>query len=313
MDKIAYYPGCALKERSSHLDSSARAATKKLGFELDELESWTCCGTVPPVSKERVMNYIPSSRILKNVKDSGEDILITICDFCYNTLKRTNFAIREDEITAKRINSYLADDEPSRVYIEDSTDDWEDYTGDVKVLHLMEYLRDNVGYDKIREKVTNPFDGIKIAPYYGCVMLRPHKEIELDSPENPKIIEGFIESIGGEAVKYPYRTDCCGSYLSVSSPDTSTELCKKILSSAKDRGAQAVVVSCPLCFYNLDSRQSAIIEKYPDFTPIPVFYFTQLLDLALGGKQEEQGFEKHHINVGAVLSGIGQNQIGEIT
>jgi len=306
MAKIAYYPGCALKERSSHLDRSARDASEELGFQLDELETWTCCGAVPPVSAERVMNLIAPSRILKGVRDSGRDRLITICDFCYNTLKRTNFAIKSDDITRKRVNAFLADDVPERDYIEKSNDEWRDYNGDVKVLHLMEYLRDEIGYDEIAGRLKRSLKGLKIAPYYGCVMLRPENELQLDKPENPTIIEDFIRALEAEPVKYPYRTECCGSYLSVSSPDTSTRLCYRILTSAQQRGADAMVISCPLCFYNLDSRQKAILESYPDFKPIPVFYFTQLLSVAMGVDRDRQGFEKHFVDVTPALEKVGE-------
>lgn len=305
MAKVAYYPGCALKDRSSHLDRSARDSAVRLGFELDELETWTCCGAVPPVSEERVMNLVAPSRILKDVRDSRRDVLVTICDFCYNTLKRTNFSIRSDEITRKRINAYLADDEPERDYIEKEDASWVDYNGEVRVVHLMEYLRDTIGYDRMADSLETSLTGLKIAPYYGCVMLRPQDEIQLDDPENPSIIEDFVKALGAEPVSYPYRTECCGSYLSVSSPDASTRLCHRILTSAMQHGADAMVMSCPLCFYNLDSRQKAISEAYPDFKPIPVFYFTQLLSVALGVPRENQGFERHYVDVSPVLERIG--------
>ncbi len=304
MVKVAYYPGCALKDRSSHLDASARDAAERLGFQLDELESWTCCGAVPPVSRERVMNLVASSRILKNTRDSGRDLLVTICDFCYNTLKRTNHRIRKDEITRRRINTYLAQEKPERDYIEETASPWTDYAGEVRVMHLMEYLRDVTGYDEMRKRLSRPLEGLKLAPYYGCVMLRPENEIGLDDPEDPSIIEGFIEALGARVVNYPYRTECCGSYLSVSDPDVSTRLSYKILSSAAGKGADAVILSCPLCFHNLDSRQEAISRVFPGFKPIPVFYFTQLLSLAMGGDRDRQGFSRHHVDVSGVVDSI---------
>ncbi|MEN8209193.1 MAG: CoB--CoM heterodisulfide reductase iron-sulfur subunit B family protein [Candidatus Fermentibacteria bacterium] len=313
MAKVAYYPGCALKERSSHLDRSARDATAKLGFELDELEAWTCCGAVPPVSKERIMNLIAPSRILKDVRDSDRKMLVTICDFCYNTLKRTNYSIRTDEIIRKRVNDFLADNAPVRIYLEEDKTPWLEYEGEVKVLHLMEYLRDELGYAKITEKLKRSLKGLKIAPYYGCVMLRPQNEIQLDDPENPTIMEDFVRALEAEPVKYPYRNECCGSYLSVSNPDASTRLCHRILSSAIKNEADAIVVSCPLCFYNLDSRQKAVLDAYPDFKTVPVFYFTQLLSLALGNDVNRQGFEKHYIDVSPALEKIGNSGEGDKT
>jgi heterodisulfide reductase subunit B len=297
MERVAYYPGCALKERSSHLDSSARAALEKLDIKLDEIENWTCCGAVPPPSEERIMNLVAPVRILRNLRDSGEDIVVTICDFCYNVLKRANHTIRTDEIKRTRINKFLNDDEPEREYIESREYDKPEYCGEVRVFHLFEYLRDIVGFETISEKVLFPLEGLKIAPYYGCVMLRPESEIGLDKPENPSIMEEFIKALSAEPVKYPYRTECCGSYLSVSAPVSSMRLCHRILTSAQDRGADAILVSCPLCFYNLESKQKDIIKEFTGFKGIPVIYFTQLLAIAMGIEEKVLEFNKHCIDV----------------
>jgi heterodisulfide reductase subunit B len=312
MQRIAYYPGCALKERSSHLDVSARIAMEKLGIELDEIDQWTCCGAVPPASEERIMNLIAPVRILRKLRDSGETSMVTICDFCYNVLKRANYRMQNDLIKRRRVNAFLNDDDPRREYIEQVVYDKPEYAGEVKVMHLMEYLRDVIGYDSIRESLSAPLEGLRIAPYYGCIMLRPGEEIGLDSPENPSIIEGFISSIGAEPVKYPYRTECCGSYLSVSDPDASANVCRRIITSALDRGAEAMVVSCPLCFYNLETRQRAIADKWPEFTGIPVFYFTQLLALALGLPADDLGFDRHSSDVASVLLMINEKERTEV-
>lgn len=294
MDKVAYYPGCALKDRSSHLDRSARDAALSLGFELDEIEHWTCCGAVPPVSRERVMNLVAPSRILRTVQESGRDLLVTLCDFCYNTLKRTNHAILNDPVIRRRVGAFLAEDRSG-------SPGAADYEGGVRVLHFLEYLRDVVGYGTLPGRVVRPLGGLRVAPYYGCVMLRPGGEIGLDNPENPSIIDDLVTALGGEPVRYPYRTECCGSYLSVSNPEASTRLCRTILASARERGAEALVVSCPLCFHNLDSQQAALQERHPGFRPLPVLYFTQLLSLALGHAPERQGFEKHRVDVAPLL------------
>jgi heterodisulfide reductase subunit B len=308
MEKVAYYPGCALKDRSSHLDRSARDSALGLGFELEEIDPWTCCGAVPPVSRERVMNLVAPSRILRTVQESGRDVLITVCDFCYNTLKRTNFSIHDDPMIRRRVNAFLADDRSGST----GTDGGGTYDGNVRVLHLLEYIRDAVGFGNIPGRLTRPLRGLKLAAYYGCVMLRPLREIQLDNPEDPSIIDDLITAVGAEAVRYPYRTECCGSYLSVSNPDASARLCHSILSSARDHGAEALIVSCPLCFHNLDSRQKAIMEMQSGFKPLPVLYFTQLLSMALGNGPERQGFGKHAVDVTPLLERIGAGHDGEV-
>lgn len=302
MGSVAYYPGCTLKDRSLQLDQSARATAEKLGAELVEVQPWTCCGAVPPSSQERVMNLVAPVRILKRTRDAGETILVTLCDFCYNVLKRANYRMRTDAVLCTRVNAYLKEDEPLRDYEPPPSASSAEYRGEVRVLHYLEYLRDEIGYAALAERVERPLQGLRIAPYYGCVMLRPKKEIELDDPENPRIMEDFLLALSAEPVAYPYRNECCGSFLSVSSSDSSARLCHEILASAQKHGAQALMVSCPLCHYNLEARQDEIAKAFPGFEKIPVFYFTQLLGVALGVDASALGFDRHRVDCRPVLA-----------
>ena len=302
MGTVAYYPGCTLKDRSLQLDQSARATAEKLGAELVEVQPWTCCGAVPPSSQERVMNLVAPVRILKRTRDAGEAVLVTICDFCYNVLKRANYRMRTDTVLRTRVNAYLKEDEPLRDYELPPPASSDEYRGEVRVLHYFEYLRDEIGYATLAERVERPLQGLRIAPYYGCVMLRPKKEIELDDPENPRIMEDFLLALSAEPVAYPYRNECCGSFLSVSSSDSSARLCHEILASAQKHGAEALMVSCPLCHYNLEARQETIAKAFPGFEKIPVFYFTQLLGVALGVAPSALGFERHRVDCRPVLA-----------
>jgi heterodisulfide reductase subunit B len=209
--------------------------------------------------------------------------------------------MREDSVKSRRINAFLNDDQPKREHQTNSEYANSDYTGEVKVLHLLEYLRDVIGFDAISGAVCVSLEGLKLAPYYGCVLLRPEHEIGLDKPENPSIVEDFLSSLGAEPIQYPYRTECCGSYLSVSAPDSSTRLCHRIISSAQQKGADAMIASCPLCYYNLETRQRAVGEMFPGAKPTPVIYFTGLLALALGVPVGELGFDRHDVDVTPVL------------
>jgi len=303
MSRVPYYPGCALKDRSSHLETSALAAAEKLGFALEEVPEWTCCGAVPPPSEERIMNLVAPIRILRDVQEAGDDRLVTICDFCYNSLKRANYRIRNNELDRTRVNAFLAENEPKRAYLPEPGE-YTPYEGGVQVMHLMEYLRDVIGYDRIAKAVKVSLEGMNIAPYYGCVMLRPEEEMGLDDMEDPSIMEDFVRALGGTPVDYPYRTVCCGSYLSVSFPDSSTRLCHHIIESAMSHGAEAFVVSCPLCYYNLDSRQDDIAARYPGAKSIPVIYFTEMLALALGVGPETIATEKHHVDPAPFLEKV---------
>ena len=309
MNRVPYYPGCALKDRSSHLETSALASSEKLGFVLEEVPDWTCCGAVPPPSEERIMNLVAPVRILRDVQEAGDTTLVTICDFCYNALKRANYRMRNNDLDRRRVNAFLAENQPRRDYLPEPRRK-APYEGGVKVMHLMEYLRDVVGYDEIAKAIKVSLDGIRIAPYYGCVMLRPEEEIGLDDMEDPSIMEDFVSALGAEPVDYPYRTVCCGSYLSVSFPESSTRLCHNIIQSAMKHGAEAFVVSCPLCYYNLDSRQEDISARYPGAKSIPVIYFTEMLALALGVGPQTIATQKHHVDPTPFLERVAGSRTG---
>ena len=150
------------------------------------------------------------------------------------------------------------------------------YNGETNVIHYLEMLRDRVGFDKIAEKVTNPLTGKKIAAYYGCLLLRPGKVMQMDNPENPTIIEDFIKAIGAEPVVYPYRNECCGGYVTMEDKALAKKKSSKVASSAAENGADMIITACPLCLYNLN--------KNADESDIPVYYFTELLAEALGVK-----------------------------
>jgi len=266
--KIFYYPGCTVKTKAKNLEESAIAAMKALDIELVELSNWNCCGTVFGMSTDDLLHQLAPLRNLLRVKEQGGDKVTTMCSMCYNTLKRANHLIREDEEKKTLLADFMSE-EPVR------------YEGEVEVLHLLEVLRDTVGFEKIKEKVKVPLKGLKLDPYYGCMLIRP-QEIGIDNMENPTIMEDLLTALGAEVIRDPMKTECCGSYHTVNAVEVVVDRGYGILSSALKRGADAMVLSCPLCDYNMDHRQREIAGKYVDFSNIPVFYFTQLLALALG-------------------------------
>lgn len=255
----SYYPGCTLKNKAADLDRYARLSAKVLGFELEEIENWQCCGGVYPMAKDEIATKLSSVRALADAKAHGRD-LITLCSACHNVLKQVNNDMLTDEDIRTRANNYLALDYP--------------YGGETKVVHFLEVLRDEVGFDTLKEKVTNPLTGKKIGAYYGCLLLRPSDVMAMDNPENPKIMEDFIRAIGAEPVIYPQRNECCGGYLSLEDKEAVAKRREKIVSSAAEFEADCMVTACPLCMYNLKKNESSV----------PVYYFTELLAEALGVK-----------------------------
>ena len=260
--KYSYYPGCTLRTKAKDLDAYARASAKVLGFELEEIENWQCCGGVYPLGTDEIATKLSSVRALNEAKEKGQD-LVTLCSACNHVIKRVNDDMKNVEDIRTRANNYMQLEEP--------------YAGETTVLHFLEVLRDRVGFDTLKEKVVNPLKGKKVGAYYGCLLLRPGKIMAFDNPENPSVIEDFIRAIGAEPVIYPYRNECCGGYISLKEKEMAENMSKKVTDSAKGFGAEMLITACPLCLYNLKKNGNQTL---------PVYYFTELLAEALGVKEE---------------------------
>lgn len=277
--KICYYPGCTLKTKARNLEKAGIEALKVLDVELDELERWNCCGVVFSLADDDLLHLLAPIRDLIRVKDAGYNRVLTFCSMCYNTLARANIVMRDDEEKRNTINTFM----------EEETD----YAGEVKVMHLLDFLRDEIGWDKVAEKVQVPLKGLKVAPNYGCTLTRPG-EVGIDSADNPRIFQDFLMALGAEAVDFGASTECCGSYQMVSNPDASEEAVARIVASATECGAEAIASSCPLCEHNVGRRQTAVLEKNTDLKPLPSFYLTQLMAVAFGSDPDTLDFELNH-------------------
>ncbi len=267
--KIPYYPGCTLKSTAKEFENTAIAAMQVLGVELVEIPDWTCCGVVMPLAQDDVMHLVAPARNFVRVQDMGEKRMVVLCTMCYNTLKWAAKRLEDEPDNLETINAFM--------YLEN------DYKGGVKVYHLLEILRDEIGWDKIKAAVKNPLRERKIAPYYGCLLLRP-RGIGIDHPENPTIVDNLLKALGATPVKFARRTTCCGSYQAVNRPDVVERAVRRIVESAVESGAEALVTSCPLCHFNLTEAQKRIASKEPNFKTIPVYYFTELMAEAFGVK-----------------------------
>ena len=258
--KYSYYPGCTLKTKAKELDRYGRASAKVLGFELEEIDEWQCCGGVYPLGTDEIASKLPSVRALCDARDKGQE-LVTLCSACHHVIKRVNNDMKTSDDIRRRANNYMQLETP--------------YAGETNVLHFLEVLRDRVGFDELKKKVVNPLKGKKIGAYYGCLLLRPGSVMSFDNAENPTIIEDFIRAIGAEPVIYPYRNECCGGYISLKEKDMAKNMCDTICESASGFGAEMLITACPLCMYNLNKSDNSI----------PVYYFTELLAEALGIKE----------------------------
>ena len=257
---FSYFPGCTLKTKAKDLDVYTRKSAEALGITLEELPEWQCCGAVYPQAKDEIATKLSSIRSLAAARDLGRD-LVTVCSACHHVIKRVNLDMQTDEDIILRANNYLQLETP--------------YHGETKVLHYLEVLRDCVGFDELAKKVVNPLTGRKIGAYYGCLLLRPGREMQFDNPENPTILEDFIRALGAEPVIYANRNECCGGYVTLENKPLAVKKASAVTASARANGAECLITACPLCMYNLKENAEG---------DMPVYYFTELLAEALGVK-----------------------------
>ena len=256
----SYYPGCTLKTKAKDLDEYGRKAAEALGVTLEELPDWQCCGAVYPLATDEIATKLSAVRALANAKEKGQP-LVTLCSACHHVIKRVNDDMQTNNDIITRVNNYLKLDEA--------------YNGETEVIHYLEMLRDKIGFDELKKKVVNPLKGRKIAAYYGCMLLRPSKEMQMDDPENPTIMEDMIRAMGADAVIYAQRNECCGGYVVLENQEFAKERSRVVMENARAAGAEMIVTACPLCRYNLEKSGC----------DIPVVYFTELLAEALGVKE----------------------------
>jgi len=279
--KLLYFPGCTLKTSAKNLEKSAFAIMKALGHELVEMDDWTCCGVVSSLSDDDLMRHLAPLRNLIHVEDQGENKVVVLCDMCCNTLRQTNLRVKEKPDDLETLNLFM--------------DRENDYRGTVKVQHFLEFLRDDVGFNVLKKMVKKPLKNLKIMPYYGCMLLRP-REVAVDDAEEPTILSDLLSALGVEVVDNPFKIECCGSYHTIQEKELVSRRAYRIASYAIERGADAIVLSCPLCRFNLDVRGKEAEKMFNGYKQLPVFYYTQLIAVALGLDPSVYGFDQHAVD-----------------
>ena len=290
--KIPYFPGCSLKTSAKNFEISAISSAKVLGIDFVEIPRWNCCGVVSSLSSDDLMHHLGPVRNFVRVLEMNESKMVenekrmlTLCSMCYNTMKRSNQRMKKNPDELDAINDFM--------YRE------EEYDGSVEVIHYLQLLVE-MGFSRMTEKVKVSLRNLKVAPYYGCMLIRP-KEVGIDDAEEPTIFEDFLSALTAQPVNWNAKKRCCGSYLTVNNKDVVVDLGYGILNDAHKNGADLIVTACPLCAFNLDNRQKNILEKHPDFKTIPVLYFTQLMAIAFGLDKNTFGFELNYIKPDEVL------------
>jgi len=284
--KYQYFPGCSLKGTGRAYEESFLAVFRALGIEVSELNDWNCCGATAYMSIDETKSYALAGRNLAIAERANEDV-IAPCSACYLVLNKTMKGLKEHpELRKKVVNALKAGDL--------------EYKGTAKVRHPLDVLINDVGLEEIKKRVKNPLTGLKLAPYYGCQVVRPFATF--DDQHDPVTMDNLITASGAECVSWPLKTKCCGGSLTGTVPEAGLKLAYIILRDAKKRGAHAIVTPCPLCQFNLDGYQEQIASKY-ERIDIPVLYFTQVVGLAMGLSAEELGIKRGIISAEAVLAG----------
>ena len=284
--KYAYYPGCSLEKTQRGYDESVREVFKVLDQELVEIDDWNCCGATVYMSVKETVSLAVSARNLALAEKMKLDILAP-CSSCYTVLSKTNRVINSIPEMQKDVNEALAEGGLS-------------YAGKTKVRHPLDVLMNDVGIDQIVPKLKRSLNGLKIAPYYGCQIVRPDKTF--DDHENPMLMDKLFTRCGGEMVYFPMKVRCCGGMLMTTFEDTALKLNKELLACAQENGADAIVTTCPLCHFNLESYQGNINKKFGTTFSIPILYFTQLLGVALGIDGRKLGLDSSFIPMGQKIS-----------
>jgi heterodisulfide reductase subunit B len=288
--KYAYYPGCSAESTARDQYMSIREVSKILDIELIEPKGWTCCGSTPAHQTDKILSLaLPAANLLMAKKMELD--MVVFCAACYNRMKVANYEIQKYPDIRKEVADSLG----------------EEYDGSVNVHHFVEVLIKNVGVKKLQEAFTHSLDGLKVANYYGCLLVRPKEATNFDDPENPTIMDSLITIMGGESIDWPHKVECCGGGFALTRTDVVIELSNSILGMAKAAGAECMAVACPMCQVNLDLRQSDINKVKHSSHNIPIVYITQLVGLCLGIAPEKLGMDKCVVSPRSIIEAIKSN------
>ena len=280
----AYYPGCSGLSTSRDYEVSTRAVCRALGITLQEIPDWSCCGSTPAHTVDHVFSAALSARNLGLVEQMGLDTVITPCPSCLTNLKVAAHRM-QDPAFQQEVNRHLQ----------------EPCANTAQVKSVLQVLKEDLGPGAIFDRVRTPLTGMKVVPYYGCIMNRPPEVMDFDDPENPVAMDEILQGLGAEVLPFPLKVECCGASYGVARKDVVMHLSGKLLDLADSLGADAVVTACPLCQMNLDLRQAQINAALQRSFRLPVFYYTQLMGLALGLEETELLLNKLNVDPGPAL------------
>ena len=295
MSKFLFYPGCSMQRSARPYLDSLQAIKDDIGLELEEINDWNCCGATEYISVSRLPAYALNGRnlALAAQQANGARTVVAPCSACYLNLAKTDNYMQKDEQLNALVNESLA---AGGLHYD---------PGSLKVRHLLDVIINRVGLDEVKRKVVNPLKGLRVAPYYGCMVVRPDHEHRFGSPEYPTAMDDLMEALGAEVVDYPVKTQCCGGHMTQISSSVAYELIRRLIYAADSNQADILVTLCPMCQLNLDAYQDDMNDHFGTNYHIPIVYFTQLMGLAFGHHPEELGLGKEFVDARHALMKIG--------
>jgi len=273
MKKFAYYPGCSLEKMAASYHVSTMETARVLGVELEEIEDWNCCGATAYFHVDEILATTLSARNLAMAEQQGLN-LVAPCSGCFKNMYFANMSLKQDKDLADHVNYALEADGLK-------------FNGSIDVNHIIDVYVNEVGLGEIKKHVTRPLKNLKVAPYYGCQLVRPRKTDE--NVEDPRFFEDLLTTIGATPVNYPMRLRCCGASLIVTNKKAALSMVRSLLQTAEDAGADVIATACPLCQINLELYQTEVNREFGTNLSMPVLYFTQLLGLAFGISAKKLG------------------------
>jgi succinate dehydrogenase / fumarate reductase cytochrome b subunit len=287
--RVAYYKGCLASLSAKELDTSTQALAPKLGIELEELEAVTCCGAGDIHEAEPDYYLHLNARILAYAEATGCDTLMTICNVCTLNLRQANWQLVNDPALRERVSENLRSVGAPR------------YSGGVEVKHFLWLMADGEGLEKLRAVAHRGLKGLRIAPFYGCQILRPSKLLGVDDPDRPTSLENIIEACGGVPVDYPAKIKCCGFPIIQAREDVALGELIQPIEQAIEHGADAMVTPCPLCHLSLDAWQQKLEAKTGRSFRMPIFHLSQLVGVAAGLPDADLKFRRHVVSMKPAL------------
>jgi heterodisulfide reductase subunit B len=269
--RIGYYPGCSLGSTAREYDLSLRAVASKVGAELVEITDWNCCGASSAHAVDPVLAVALPARNLMITEAMGLDVTAP-CAACFLRLKEAKKQMDQDPSLRKKIEEIVG----------------KRYKGTATAYHPLTIFSHAEIKKKIKREIISNLKGLKVVCYYGCYLVRPPGVTHFDDPENPMVMDELIRLTGAEVLDWSWKVDCCGGSHALLRPELVERLVNEIMEGARKAGAHGIVTACPLCHANLETRQR-------ELNALPVFYFPELLGLAMGLREEARGWWKRHV------------------